>query len=160
MLISHREEEFYLYTLHDPTISSKGNASNTIPFPTLCPIVDRHTRFIIFSFSSSNAERQVQDIPLYPLLHWARVWRPQHCPPNPLVQGGQGWGQPQEAGQDRGGAEEGRGGGGAQVCDGDQQGPGQVPGGTCTEGHQVGWKCDQLEGGKGERTFDLLPLSA
>ena len=50
MLISHREEEFYLYTLHDPTISSKGNASNTIPFANLCPIVDRHTRFIILLF--------------------------------------------------------------------------------------------------------------
>ena len=46
-----REEEFYLYTLHDPTVSSKGIASSTIPFATLCPIVDRHTRFFNCCFS-------------------------------------------------------------------------------------------------------------
>ena len=40
-----------MYTLHDPTVSSKGSASSTIPFATLCPIVDRHTRFVISRFN-------------------------------------------------------------------------------------------------------------
>ena len=46
----NREGEFYLYTLHDPTVSSKRDATNTqIPFATLCPIVDRHTRSVMSS---------------------------------------------------------------------------------------------------------------
>ena len=95
--LSHivREEEFYLYTLHDPTVSSKGIASSTIPFANLCPIVDRHTRFVNRCYSLfSNATRQVQDIPLDPVLHWARVWRPKHCPLDRPVQGRQGGRQP------------------------------------------------------------------
>ena len=40
-----REAEFYLYTLHDPTLSSKGSISPNVSFATLCPLVDRHTRW-------------------------------------------------------------------------------------------------------------------
>ena len=84
------------------------------------------------------------------------MWSPKRRPPDGGVQGREGGRQPEEAGQDRGGAEEGRDGGGAQVRDGDQQGPGQVPGGTCAEGHPAGGECDQLERGKGERASAFI----
>merc|ERR1719319_1226432 len=37
------EDQYYLYTLHDPTV-----AGALLPFSHICPVVDRHTRFQMF----------------------------------------------------------------------------------------------------------------
>ena len=65
----NREAEFYLYTLHDPTLSSKGSTSPNVSFATLCPLVDRHTRWQQSCLCCTQSPfRQVQDLPLHHVL--------------------------------------------------------------------------------------------
>ena len=134
-IVPHREEEFYLYTLHDPTVSSKGVATSTMPFFTLCPLVDRHTRsdwqsfFLLlhlmparfkifmstlFYIGHGCGERLVAHL-TDSYKDKVRGIDHHHHHLHHRLQDGR---QRQEAGQDRGCAEEGRGSGGGpeDIC--------------------------------------------